>query len=364
MAKIVIVIPSLKQSGVLEVVRNILVRGNKDSQFEFFLIVLKDIQNFDNMRKMKALLGNHLVVLNGQKLITIKKIRDFSKKIKKINPDIIHFNAFESDLFSFFVNKQRYILLSTAHNMGKYDFVPTYGKFIGNAMGVVQKFLYKRMKLVIGVSKTVENYYRKMNLSNVSVVYNGTSTSSGETSVKNIGEFPHPIGIYSGNFEKRKNVDFLFDGYTKLSKMATLFVIGDDPRNKSVLEQYRHKYRNIKFFGRVKNVPAYLKQADYIISASLSEGLPMAVIEGMACNLPMILSDIPQHKELYLSKEEDIHFFNPTSEQSLIRTLEEYIRKWPNNNNYSNAKVFKKFFSSERMYLDYRNQYKKLLKEK
>lgn len=364
MLKVVIVIPSLKQSGVLEVVKNILIKGKRDSQIDFFLIALKDIENFDNKRKMQKILGDHLLVLPGSKLVTIKNIHAFRKSIKNINPDIIHFNAFESDLFSYFVNNRNYKLISTAHNMGKHDFIPTYGKFVGYSMGMVQKYLYKRMSLVIGVSRTVTNYYKKMKIPNVSLVYNGTSVSADKISEKSIGNYPHPIGIYSGNFERRKNVEFLFTSYNKLPRNSTLVVIGDDPRNKNTLEEYRKKYKNIKFFGRVKNVSTYLKQADYIVSASLSEGLPMAVIEGMACNLPMILSNIPQHKELFLSKKEDIYFFDPTDENSLLSTLKKYIKGWPQNDNYCNSSIFKKFFSSDHMYLNYKNQYEKLLKEK
>ena len=363
MVKVAIVVPSLKQSGVLEVVRNILIKGKNDPQLDFFLIVLKDVQNFGNKEKMQELLGDHLVILSGKRLLTIKKIQDFGRSIGNINPNIIHFNAFEADLFSRFVNKKDCKLISTAHNMGKYDFIPTYGKLVGYTMGIVQKYLYKRMNLVIGVSKTVTNYYKKMNITDVSLVYNGTSISFDKTSKRNIGNLPRPIGIYSGNFEKRKNVEFLFDTYNKLPN-ATLIVVGDDPRNKETLVKYRNRYKNIKFFGRVKNVSTYLKQADYIISPSLSEGLPMAVIEGMACNLPMILSNIPQHKELFLSKDEDIRFFDPTNENSLLNTIKKYIKGWPRNNNYVNEKIFERNFSSEHMYLAYKKQYEKLIKEK
>ena len=42
----------------------------------------------------------------------------------------------------------------------------------------------------------------------------------------------------------------------------------------------------------------YLAKADLFISASKGEGLPVAVLEAMACRCPVILSDIPPHREI------------------------------------------------------------------
>ena len=39
-------------------------------------------------------------------------------------------------------------------------------------------------------------------------------------------------------------------------------------------------------------------QADLFISASWGEGMPVAVLEAMACRRPVLLSDIPPHKEI------------------------------------------------------------------
>lgn len=41
-----------------------------------------------------------------------------------------------------------------------------------------------------------------------------------------------------------------------------------------------------------------LQESDVFVSASTREGLPVAVLEAMACRTPVILSDIPPHREL------------------------------------------------------------------
>jgi glycosyltransferase involved in cell wall biosynthesis len=46
------------------------------------------------------------------------------------------------------------------------------------------------------------------------------------------------------------------------------------------------------------SVYRHLVRADLFISASRMEGLPVAVLEAMACRCPVVLSDIPPHREI------------------------------------------------------------------
>lgn len=54
----------------------------------------------------------------------------------------------------------------------------------------------------------------------------------------------------------------------------------------------------VRFAGFVDDVPAVLRRADTFVSLSRFEGLPNAVQEAVICGTPLILSDIPAHREL------------------------------------------------------------------
>ena len=56
--------------------------------------------------------------------------------------------------------------------------------------------------------------------------------------------------------------------------------------------------RNIFLPGEVSNVISYFRAADLFVSASCAEGMPNAVLEALATGLPVILSNIPAHREI------------------------------------------------------------------
>ncbi len=58
--------------------------------------------------------------------------------------------------------------------------------------------------------------------------------------------------------------------------------------------------QQVKLTGMVARdkVFEYFTKADLFVSASWGEGLPVAVMEAMACGRPVVLSDIPPHREI------------------------------------------------------------------
>ena len=86
-------------------------------------------------------------------------------------------------------------------------------------------------------------------------------------------------------------------------------------------QQLARNKKNIVLPGLVHNVNDYLRAADQFVSASHAEGMPNAVLEALAASLPVILSDIPPHREILEYSSDVGCLFTPSNPSALGRCL-------------------------------------------
>jgi glycosyltransferase involved in cell wall biosynthesis len=75
---------------------------------------------------------------------------------------------------------------------------------------------------------------------------------------------------------------------------AVLWIVGDGER-RAALEKLGAELglgESVKFWGERQNPGDFLRSADVFVLSSLSEGVPMSVLEAMAVGLPAIVSDV------------------------------------------------------------------------
>ncbi|MGA1607282.1 MAG: glycosyltransferase [Planctomycetota bacterium] len=91
---------------------------------------------------------------------------------------------------------------------------------------------------------------------------------------------------------------------------VSLDVIGDGPLRAALESEVTTLGigARVRFLGRRTDVPSLLTNLDLFVSASRSEGLPLAVLEAMAAGCPILCSDIPGHREI-LAEGRTARFF-------------------------------------------------------
>lgn len=97
--------------------------------------------------------------------------------------------------------------------------------------------------------------------------------------------------IFLGRLHKIKNVDLIIQSLYLLNKKYTLNcklqIVGDGPEYAYLLQLVEdlHLSNVVHFKGFVPDPVIYLNNSNFIIMASSSEGLPTALMQGMACSL-------------------------------------------------------------------------------
>jgi teichuronic acid biosynthesis glycosyltransferase TuaC len=154
-----------------------------------------------------------------------------------------------------------------------------------------------------------------INENKVIVVPNGVDTEKfkplEKENARNLLNLPvdKNIVLFVGALRSIKGVDYLIEAAKDFVNTNTeLYMVGrDDGLKKSLLKMaYELKITDrIKFVGPVnhEDVPLWISASDILVLPSLSEGRPNVVLEALACEVPVVATDVGGIPELIINGE-------------------------------------------------------------
>ena len=126
-----------------------------------------------------------------------------------------------------------------------------------------------------------------------------------------------------GELIKRKNHEVIIHALAELNDPNIIYLIcgqGQLENHLKNLIKELHLENNVKLLGFRNDVAEICKVSDMFIFPSLQEGLPVAMMEAMACQLPVIASDIRGNTDLASDGISGI-LCNPTNVEDFAKAI-------------------------------------------
>ena len=331
---LIYIIPSLDKVGPINVVLD-LVKGFSKRGYNIKILSFKD--GF-----LKSEFSKYSDVIIERNIFNIFNI------LKTETETIVHSHGFFPD----FVNSLSTIIsshnksFSTIHNFIKLDYCFLKGNFKGSIFTIIHKMILKNIQYPINCSKSAMTFNKVGSY----FIYNGVGNKY--INIDSCDDFINLV--YLGCFNKRKNIDVILNAVIKTTnKKIKLYVIGDG----NDFEEYKYKYESDKiiFTGKLSEPFYIVNKCDYVISSSLAEGFPLAILESLSAGLSYILSDIPPHQEIYKLTGGIGYVINNNS-NSFQKCLDSIIK---NDKKSVIREMYKDNFSLENMIVEYSFHYEK-----
>lgn len=100
-----------------------------------------------------------------------------------------------------------------------------------------------------------------------------------------------------------KRIDVLLDALAllvKIEKDWACTIVGGGPLESELVKKAQSLGlgSRVRFTGHVENVRSYMEAADLAVLSSDKEGLPLSLVEAMACGLPCVVTDVGGNREV------------------------------------------------------------------
>lgn len=231
---------------------------------------------------------------------TIIRIRNF---IEAERPQVIHSHGYKADVFAWVANRAFGLpLISTCH-----PWLDTERDYRAAFYALVDKVTLLRFDRIVAVSEEVRQRCRVglFRKSSIPVIANGVAVEPPAPAGWR-AELRLQLGIPStslivgcvARLTPEKGHCHLLRAFASLkgksSRPMALLLLGDGEESKDLKDLCRQLEiaDQVFFLGHREDVPALLAEMDLFVLPSLSEGLPMALLEAMAAGVPVVATAV------------------------------------------------------------------------
>ena len=311
---------------------------------------------------------SHLISCAGQIDRTVpSSIRELAART---NADVVHAHGYKADIYCYFALRGSVVpLVSTCHTW--YDNDLTVSLY-----GAADRFILRNYAAVVAVSEDVRQRLLKAGVrkEKIHIVRNGIDLRPFCNAAPSLREISSPnnapiVGLI-GRLAPEKGVDIFLRAAARVvaELPATKFVVigeGPDREQLELLIDELQIRKNVSMLGRRDDMPSVYASLDIMVSASRHEGLPMAILEGMASSRPVVATTVGAVPDVIVDARTGL-LVPPENVEALAGKIMTLLNNAAQRENLAVAakKLIEEEFSAGRMTTDYLHIYEQAIATK
>ena len=289
-----------------------IVRKLDKKKFHILIIGFKD----GPFRQLYEQIGVKTEAIESRRKYDINFILRLRKLLKSERISVVNPHHFSPLLYTFLSTRMTDIkIVYTEHSVWQYLELGWIKKMLCN-------FILFRVEALVAISNQLVHFYQKnffVSSRKVHLIINGIDLDKFKkldniTSKKALGfeSKDYLVGIIA-NLRPEKNHKILIKAFSRVAvnnERMHLVLVGLDLMN-GELQEYAIQFglpMQIHFLGSREDIPDILNALDIFCLPSKHEGLPLTVLEAMACGVPVIGSDVMGINEVVKDNENGLLF--------------------------------------------------------
>ncbi len=302
---------------------------------------------------------------HAQNLYSFLQIQAIKPLSKNQRYDLIHTHLFPAQLWSVSaLNRSGIPLITTEHST--FNRRRDYRIFKG-----LDRWMYGKYKRIICNSRATKDCLEQWlpeTCSKTVLIHNGIDLEAFDSAQA------YPKDMFISGYEPGMRLLLKVSSFSQAKDHATviralaelpdryhLLLVGEGPKEKEIrnLTTSLRMDARVHFLGVRTDVSRIAKSADLLIQSSHWEGFGLSVVEGMACGLPVIVSQTPGLADIFGQTALLVPTGNPQALAEMIRKLEDPLLY---QTHATMSREEAKHFSLSQMVSDYQSVYEQVMR--
>ena len=252
--------------------------------------------------------------------------------VRDVDPDLIHSHGLRADVLVARARRRR-PAVSTLHCDLTRDYQLAYGRLTGRVIADIEYAALNRFDGVAAVSEGVAHAALDAQVPTLLIpnginlsVYRPPATHDEIRQLRKMLAWPEEstVVLHTGVLIERKDPIGVINAFraSRLAKHGILVFAGGGV----LLERCKRAAAsdaNIRFLGNRTDIADLLRAANFLVSNSAAEGLPMALLEGCATGIRVLATCIPPHEKIRTMFPGRVTLFARESPASLREAFDE-----------------------------------------